>query len=454
MSKKKVSRRAFLRSGTVGLAVGGALARGTTGVARPVSGSPKLAVNGGKPVRTDPFPGWPQLRADEERQLVDVLESGRWFRNDGNRVTQLESALAEVFGARHALATASGTTALLAALVACDVQAGDEVLVSSYSFIASSSVIFQLNALPIFVDSDPDTFLLDPGLIEDKITERTRAIVPVHHGGYPCDMDAIMAIARKHKLAVVEDACQAHLAQYRGKTVGTIGDLGCLSFQVSKNLPCGEGGACLGDDEELVDHCRWYHDIGINRKKDAGYLIDIPGTNFRMTEFQGAILQEQLTGLEKRAIHRQSNVDYLCEMLEGLDGFAPAKFVDGATRGGYYNFHARIHREKFKGLSRDRFLRALGAEGIPCWGSWPRPLNLEPCVQKSIESRGFRRLFPSEYLDEYSRNQHSPVSEELCRSMVVISQECFLGPRGDMEQIAEAIRKIYEAAETIGSGSA
>ena len=169
-----------------------------------------------------------------------------------------------------------------------------------------------------------------------------------------------------------------------------------------------------------------------------------------MTELQGAILQEQIKGLEKRAIHRQSNVDYLCEMLEGLDGFAPAKFVDGGTRGAYYNFHARIHPEKFKGLSRDAFLRALSAEGIPCWGSWPRPLNREPCVQRSIESRGFRRLFPSEYLAEYPRKQHSPVSEEICKSMVVISQECFLGPRRDMEQIAEAIWKIYRGAETIG----
>jgi hypothetical protein len=137
-------------------------------------------------------------------------------------------------------------------------------------------------------------------------------------------------------------------------------------------------------------------------------------------------------------------------MLEELDGFAPAKFVDGATRGAYYNFHARIYPERFKGLSRDKFLGALRAEGVPCWGSWPRPLDREPCVQRSIESRGFRRLFPSAYLDEYSQKQHCPVSEELCKSMVVIGQKCFLGPRGDMEQIAEATRKIYRAAETIG----
>jgi dTDP-4-amino-4,6-dideoxygalactose transaminase len=450
MSKKKVSRRTFLRSGAAGLAVGGVLAKGGPVVARPASRNRELAVNGGPPVRTDPFPDWPNVYADEERQLLDVLKSGKWFRTDGKRVTQFEDSLAEVFGAKHALATASGTTALLTSLVACDVQAGDEVLVSSYSFIASSSVIFQLNALPIFIDSDPDTFLLDPDLIEEKITDRTRAIVPVHHGGYPCDMDKIMAIARKRGLAVIEDACQAHLAQYRGKTVGTFGDVGCLSFQVSKNLPSGEGGACLGDDGALLDQCRWYHDIGINRKKRSGYIIDIPGTNFRMTEWQGAILQEQIKGLEKRAVHRQANVDYLCEMLEGLDGFAPAKLVDGGTRGAYYNFHARIHPEKFKGLPRDNFLKALSAEGVPCWGSWPRPLDREPCVQRSIESRGFRRLFPAEYLDAYRRNQHCPVSEELCKSMVVISQECFLGSRSDMEQIAEAIRKIYESAETIG----
>jgi dTDP-4-amino-4,6-dideoxygalactose transaminase len=449
MSENELNRRAFLRSGAAGVAGAGLLANGRAALSRPTSVNKKLALNGGAPVRSDPFPSWPEIFGDEANQLLDVLKSGRWFRGGANRANRFESSLAETFGTEHALATASGTTALLTALVACDVQAGDEVLVSSYSFIASSSVIFQLNALPVFIDSDPQTFLLDPNLIEERITERTRAIIPVHHGGYPCDMDRIMAIARKHNLRVVEDACQAHLAQYRGKNVGTIGDIGCLSFQVSKNLPAGEGGACLGNDEKLMDSCRWYHDIGMDRKNRDDYFIDFPGTNFRITEWQAAVLLEQIKGLEQRAIHRQENVSYLCEMLSDLEGFAPAKFADGGTRGAYYNFHARIHPEKFKGLERDTFLRALGAEGIPCWGSWPRPLNREACVAASLQSRGFRRLFPADYLSQYAGRQHCPVSEELCNSMVVISQECLLGSRRDMEQIAEAVWKIYDAADTI-----
>ncbi|UCF36232.1 MAG: DegT/DnrJ/EryC1/StrS family aminotransferase [Acidobacteriota bacterium] len=449
MPEHELNRRAFLCCGAAGLAAASSMSTTGPALARSVSTSKTLAVNGGDPVRTSPFPSWPQITGNEEQQLIDVLRSGKWFRGGANRATQFEGVLAKTFGTNFALATASGTTALLTALAACDVQAGDEVLVSSYSFIASSSVIFQMNALPIFIDSDPDTFLLDPELIEEKITDRTRAIIPVHHGGYPCDMDRIMAVARKHDLKVIEDACQAHLAQFRGKNVGTFGDIGCLSFQVSKNLPSGEGGACLGDDEQLLDYCRWYHDIGTDRKQNKGYYIDYPGTNFRITEWQAAVLLEQIKGLEDRAVHRQKNVDYLCEMLADIEGFAPARFVDGGNRGAFYNLHARIHPEKFKGLGRDAFIRALGAEGIPCWGSWPRPLNREACVEVSLQSRGFRRLFPADYLDQYPAAQHCPVSEEICNSMVVISQTCLLGTRTDMEQIAEAVRKIYDAADTI-----
>jgi dTDP-4-amino-4,6-dideoxygalactose transaminase len=448
MSERELNRRVFIRSST-GFTTSALLAKRESASVYAGMNSRKLALNGGNPTRTDPFPTWPQVVGDEEEELIDVLKSGKWFRGGGNRVTEFERAAAGAFRTKFALATASGTTALLTAMAACDVQAGDEVLVSSYSFIASSSVIFQMNALPIFIDSDPDTFLLDPSLIEEKITERTRAIIPVHHGGYPCEMDRIMEVARRHGIAVVEDACQAHLAQYRGRNVGTFGDIGCFSFQVSKNLPSGEGGLCIGNNEELMDMCRWYHDIGIDRKRRKDYYIDYPGTNFRMTEWQAAVLLEQIKSLEDRAIHRQNNVDYLCELVKDLEGFAPAKFVEGGTRGAYYNFHARIHSEKFKGLTRDKFLKALGAEGIPCWGSWPRPLNREACVERCIKSRGFRRLFPAEYLDQYHQRQHCPVSEKICKSMVVISQECFLGSRRDMEQIAEAIRKIYDLAESI-----
>ena len=177
-------------------------------------------------------------------------------------MAQFEVGYAKLLGAKRCLATASGTTALIVSLHVMDVDAGDEVIVSPYTFIASYNSILTNMALPVFADTDPATLTVDPASIESRITDRTRAIMPVHIFGMPCDMDPIMAIARKHKLAVVEDACQAWLAEYKGRKCGTIGDLGCFSFQESKHIPSGEGGAITSMSEELIDKCDSYHNCG------------------------------------------------------------------------------------------------------------------------------------------------------------------------------------------------
>ena len=210
----------------------------------------RLAIDGGTPVRTAPWPAWPRSGAAERRALTEVLESGRWGLG-GGAVPELEARFAALHGARYAVACCNGTMALQAALVAAGVQPGDEVITSPYSFAATAHAIRSLGAVPAFADVAAGTHNLDPARIEDAITERTTAILPVHIGGRPADMDRVNEIAARRGLRVIEDAAQAWLAGWRGRAVGTLGDAGAFSFQSSKNLTAGEGGMVLTDDESV-----------------------------------------------------------------------------------------------------------------------------------------------------------------------------------------------------------
>jgi dTDP-4-amino-4,6-dideoxygalactose transaminase len=248
--KSNCTRRDFIRTAAIGtLAVGAFAAKGPAVYAAQTS---KPAVLGGAPVHTGGWPGWPSWDKNWEPELLEVLRSGHWWRGAGNHVERFEKAYAELLGAQRCLATASGTTALMVALHVMGVDAGDEVIVSPFTFIATYNAVLDLKALPVFADTDPATFTLDPTTIESRVTERTQALLPVHIYGLPCDMDPINAVAAKHRLGVVEDACQAWLAEYKGRKCGILGDLGCFSFQNSKHLPSGEGGAITGNRHELL----------------------------------------------------------------------------------------------------------------------------------------------------------------------------------------------------------
>src|SRR2546427_8443478 len=222
----------------------------------------KPALLGGAPVHQGGWAEWPKWLESWEPAVLQVLRSGKWYRGDGGHVAEFETGYAKLLDAKRCLATASGTTALLVSLHVMDVDAGDEVIVSPYTFIATYNAILINKALPVFADTDPATLTVDPASIESRITERTRAILPVHIYGMPCDMDPINMIASKHKLAVIEDACQAWLAEYKGRKCGTLGDLACFSFQNSKHIPSGEGGAVTGNSDELLDRCHAFHNVG------------------------------------------------------------------------------------------------------------------------------------------------------------------------------------------------
>src|SRR5438128_6775738 len=279
------------------------------------------AILGGAKAHPGAFPSWPVIDQTEERALVDTLRSGKWYRGNGKNVARFEDAYAQLTGAKTCLATANGTAALFTSLNAMGVEPGDEVIVPPYTFIATINVVLRQHAMPIFVDTDPETFQMDARKLEAAITPRTRAILPVHLGGNACDVDAILAIAARHNVPVLEDACQAHLAEWRGKSVGTYGVAGCFSFQASKNLNSGEGGAILTNDEDLRERCFAFHNNGSGfRSIGSNFTYTSTGCNLRMPEFQAALLLAQMNRIEAQAKTRTENASYLASMLKEIPG--------------------------------------------------------------------------------------------------------------------------------------
>jgi perosamine synthetase len=407
-------------------------------------GSDTLALRGGTPVRSTPWPGWPVWNPEAEPGILDMLRSGRWWRGNGEHVVEFEKRYAGLIGTQRCLATASGTAALSIALHVLDVDAGDEVLVSPYTFIATYNVIFDIKALPVFVDTDPETFLLDPAAVESRITGRSRAILPVHIYGLPVDMDRINATAKKHGLAVIEDACQAWLAEYKGKKAGALGDLGCFSFQNSKHLPAGEGGAITGNDERIMDRCHSYHNCG-RPYGSVAPTSDYPvrGGNLRMQQVQALILMSQLPRLEPDTELRAQNAAYLSERLREIPGIEPVKLVPGADRAVYHLYPFRYLAGHFNDAPREKFMEALTREGVPCSGGYG-PQNRDGLIEEALSSRGYRRLFPAKRLKQWREENRLPGNDRLCREAVCLGQNMLLGSRKDMDDIVEAVRKIHE----------
>jgi dTDP-4-amino-4,6-dideoxygalactose transaminase len=357
-------------------------------------------------------------------------------------VAEFETGYAKLIGAKRCLATASGTTALLVSLHVMDVDAGDEVIVSPYTFIATWNAILINKALPVFADTDPATLTMDPASIESRITDRTRAILPVHIYGMPCDMDPINAIARRHKLAVIEDACQAWLTEYKGRKCGTLGDLACFSFQNSKHIPSGEGGAVTGDSDELLDRCHAFHNVG---RATGGFKGAKPyftrGSNYRMQQVQAVMLLQQFDKLVQETARRRENADALTAHLGQIHGIQPARLPEN-SRAIWHLYPFRYDAEHFNGLARDTFLKALNAEGIPCSAGYHEQY-FDGLLDEAIHSRGFKRLFSAERLKAYRESFHElKGNRHVCATTVALPQNLLLAGRADMDHILEAVRKI------------
>ena len=446
MSNQKITRRQAIATGAIG-AVGTMASFSFTPFN--FSNINKLAIHGGEKVKSGSWPQWPVWDEGAEKDVIDMLRSGRWWRGSGEYAADFEKKYAELMGTKRCLATASGTAALLVALHVLGVDAGDEVLVSPFTFIATYNVIFMNKALPVFVDTDPETFLINTSKIEERITDRTSAILPVHIYGLPVDMDKVNEVAKKHNLKVVEDACQAWLGEYKGKKLGTLGDLGCFSFQNSKNLPTGEGGAVVGNNDEIMDRCFSFHNCGrpfgsVQRTTD----YPIRGSNRRMQQIQAITLLSQMNRIEKDADVRLENAKYLDKRMAEIPGIIPAKLVAENSRSAYHFYPFRFISEKFGNVSRAKFIEALRAEGIPCNAGYGQQ-NKDGLIEEALNSKGYKRLFSEKRLNQWREENVLPGNDKLAREAVTFTQNILLGTKSDMDDIINAVTKIYENRKSL-----
>jgi dTDP-4-amino-4,6-dideoxygalactose transaminase len=388
-----------------------------------------LAIHGGSPVRTTPFGGWPVFGPEEEAALLAALRSGVWGSIDGTFVKQLEVEFAALQAARYGVSCVNGTMALSVALKALDIGPGDEVLVPPYTFIATASAALMIGAIPVFVDVDPETLLIDPSLIDAAVSPRTKAIIPVHHAGSPADMDGVMAAAKRHGLRVIEDAAQAHGAAWRGTPVGAIGDIGTFSFQSSKPINAGEGGMMTTNDATL-DELLWsYRNVG-RRRGGEWYEHVRLGWNLRMTEFQAAVLLEQMKRMPAQQAHRTEAAAYLSDRLRVIPGVVPLKVPDGVTAHSWYSYHWRWLGAADGGLPKPDFAEALRAEGVPVFGGYT-PLNRNQAVRDEIARLGGTEPGPC------PNAERAETDEILMFSMPIL-----MGTHADLDDVAAAVAKV------------
>jgi dTDP-4-amino-4,6-dideoxygalactose transaminase len=404
---------------------------------------PQLALLGGPRVRTRPFPSWPIFGEAEEQRLLRTLRSAQWGRLDGTEVSEFEGRFAAMHGCAHGIAVVTGTVALRVGLLAAGIQAGDEVIVPPYTFVATASAVIEANAVPVFADIDLQTFNLDSDAVARAMTPRTKAIIPVHFAGQPADVNRLRDIVGGRDIVILEDAAHAHGASYEGKPAGSLGDLAIFSFQSSKNLTSGEGGIVTTNNDRLADACRSIQNCG--RVSDGlWYEHHVVSGNYRLGEFQGAILNCQLDRLEEQTRRRDANGRHLASRVAGLPGLYPQTRSAKCTRHSYHLFMLRVDPSIF-GAPRNAILKALDAEGIPCSGGYGFSLPRQPL---------FRNKAFGPYLSgvaakvDYTKT-NCPVSDLVCEQSIWLGQELLLGSRDDIEDIARAFEKIYEHRESL-----
>src|SRR5215472_9693386 len=405
----------------------------------------KLAITGWTPVRRKPFPAWPVYTREDARALREVLASRNWggYPFPNQHADRFGQEFARLHGATYGLAVANGTVAIQVALKAAGIAPDDEVVVPAYTWEGTVGPILLLNAVPVFVDIDPDTYCVDPRRVEAATTSRTRAILPVHLGMCFADLDAIGQIARKHKLLVIEDCAHAHGGRWHGKGAGAWGDFGCFSFQSSKLMTAGEGGAVITSKLEYYERAQSYVNCGRASVTDRFHHRMI-GFNLRITEFQAALLEGQLRRLPQQSGTRQANIEYFEGKIRGTPGLELLKKDPRNTSVAAYQYVLKYIPEHFEGVPRAAFLSALEMEGIPCDGLFYEPVYrsaLFPLDPKEWPALSWRRKRPLNLKDGVS----CPESERAAyQEAVWLPHHLFLGSRRDADDIATAILKIIE----------
>jgi dTDP-4-amino-4,6-dideoxygalactose transaminase len=405
----------------------------------------KLALLGGAPAKTTAFPAWPQYDQKEEQALIEVLHSGIWWRTPGTKTLEFEEKFAAYHQTPYGIACTNGTAALEIVMAALGIGLGDEVIVPDFTFVASASAVLFAGAMPVFVDVDPGTYCIDVEKIEAAITSRTRAIVAVHVAGHPAELDRLQEICRIHNLFLIEDSAHAHGSEWKGRKVGSIGTVGTFSFQASKLMTAGEGGMIVTKDEDLAVRIRAVHDCG-RMPGRWFYSHFMYGSNYRLSEWQGAVLTQQLSRLDAQAAVRSKNAAYLNQALTQIEGIRPQKLDERVTRHGQYCYIFQYDPQVFNGLGTEKFIQALNAEGIPTQASYPPLHKLE--VFTNGEFR--KRLAPEHAASSFDFLKAAyPVSDDAAGNTVWLVHRALLGTEQDAAEIVAAVRKIQRHAREL-----
>ena len=416
--------------------------------------SQKLAIDGGTPVRTTPYPTWPVYEEDQIEAVAGVLRSNVTHPFRGVMLGAFERAFAEYCGVRHGIAVNSGTSAIHVALAVADIGPGDEVIVPPRTFIGTVSPVIQQNAVPVFADIDRRTHNLSPEGIRVALTDRTRAIIPVHLAGCPCEMDDIMAIARERGLLVVEDCAQAHGAEYRGRKVGSIGQANAFSFQDSKILTtAGDGGMMVTDDDRYAEIARQFISHGFlasvlsDKDADTIYIHPRMGYNYRMTELHAAVGLKGMTRLEEHIELRRRNAHLLSEAIAKIEGLEPP-YEPPHVRHTFYRYYVTMDPDAFR-VDRSQFARAIAAEGIPCTVGTCPELYKQEIFQKKVGhgQRGCPFTCGHYRGDIDYAKADCPNARWLGERSLCFEVYPTAAP-DDMTDVIEAVRKVAEAYST------
>jgi dTDP-4-amino-4,6-dideoxygalactose transaminase len=399
---------------------------------------PNLALLGGKPVRTESYPEWPVHDQRDVDAVSAVVQSGQWggYPYPGPQTAELCRRFAEMQGGGYAVAVANGTITMEVALRAAGIGWGDEVIVPAYTFQATAAAPMAAGAIPVIVDIDPETYCIDPNAIEAAITPRTKAIIPVHLAAQMADMDAIMEIAERHHLIVIEDCAHAHGAKWRGRGAGTIGHFGSFSLQSSKTLTAGEGGILLCRTQEhallatsIVD-CGRPHD-------EAGKLYTM-GSNYRMSEIHAALANVGIERFPEQARQREEMAAYMDEALSEVQGVRVLKRDERHTTRSFYRYIFAIDPDVF-GANHDAVCAALDAEGISCWSGY-KAMHHYDLFQPQLS----RLAVPSAFPERFNFTEMIlPEAERACEEEAVwLDEAIFRSGQKGVDEVISALNKV------------
>lgn len=446
---KKYNRRRFIGNTAIA-SVGGILAGSIPSFAQSKKVSGQLAALGGNAVTTRTWPKWPYVDEELIQSMMETTKNGWWSRIDNRRaskVARFENEFAKFHDVNYVIATGSGTQAISTAVHALDIECGDEVITSPYTDMGTISGVITSRALPVLADLDPNSFQLDARDVEKKINKRTKALMPVHMMGAPSDIRSFVKMAKKHNLLMIEDACQAHLAKVDGKRIGTFGDVGCLSFQSTKVMASGEGGACITNNEKLADTLYTVMNHGTDKRGNHPRI----GPKYRMNEFAGSALLSQMRTHMLRHNLRNKNANYLTQKLKGYKGLSPQKQYPGTEECSYYLYAMDFKPEQWNGATRAQFIKAVQAEGVPIGPYIPFGLHKYDWVDFICNLDVYKKMYGEPRLKEFREmTRNLPNCDRVADRMLLLQgSPLLIAEQSAMDEIVNVFNKVWENRDQV-----